>query len=481
MGHDHDHHHDANEYYIEQLCSIGFGGLLAAIVCVWYFSGKATITDTGRSKISGVYITSITTAGRMKFFIAAKEKVIVTDTRTGTVIAEVPQDKFQEYVARLQTPDLTQVAGLAGVLAAPEGFAPLLAVRWAEPMQGTRLQDLRVEIVPENGLMEVVLAGGIGLLVLICFRAVVVWRAAGQPDVAPDHGPEHDHGHDHGHEHGPACHHEHDHGPEHAHGIATAATVSPTLAVPHSHTHGGHDHDHAWAPWRYMVMLVPIILGFLGLPAQGRQQYTEDLRVSDSDTPRRYVPHLLLQPYPGDEGNSDAERAFGPTQVTGLAGMLAAPGGYAPLLAAFGAEPEHALISADESEPTPMDFRELENATLTPEQQNLVTGRKISITGQFAGNNDRVFTLSRFKINCCGADAIQLKALIAIDYSQNRNGDRLDPQALRGQWLRVQGLLQFKDRGNGSFIPLIVVTPTSKHPLKKLVEQIDAPANPYIQ
>ena len=343
--------HDANEYYIEQLCSIGFGGLLAAIVCKWYFSRE------------------------MKFFMS-------------------------------------------------------------------------------ESLMPVVLTGGLGLLILIVFRAVVIWRAAGQPQVAPVH----DHGHSHG--HGDA--HVHDHGHAHSHGIvpapSTAMTARPVTGHGHGHSHGGDGHEHAWAPWRYMIMLVPIILGFLGLPAGG------------------------LQPYPRDEaepGDLSSKREYTPVQVARLTGLLVSTTECAPLLAAAFTDPESIVRKGDYDE---ISFKRLEDASLTREQREAFTGMAVWVTGQFSGDSDRYFSLSRFKINCCGADAIQLKAMIVIDYSQNKDGPRLDPQKLRGKWVRVSGMVQFKDRGNGAFVPMIVVTPTreAKESLAELVKRIEAPPNPYV-
>ncbi len=339
--------HDANEYYIEQLCSIGFGGLLAAIVCKWYFSGD------------------------MKYFMS-------------------------------------------------------------------------------DSLMKVVLAGGIALLVLILFRAVVVWRAAGQPQIALVHEHGHGHAHDHGHDHG------------HSHGIkaapSTAVSAKPATGHGHGHSHGGDGHEHAWAPWRYTIMLVPIILGFLGLPAGG------------------------LQPYPRDEadpGDLSSKREYTPVQVTRLAGLLAAPAEFAPLLAIAFTDPESIVRTGDYIE---MTFKQLEEASLTKEQRDVYTGMSVRVTGQYSGDSDRYFSLSRFKINCCGADAIQLKAMIVVDYSQNKEGPRLDPQQMRGTWVRVSGMIKFKDRGNGAFVPMIVVTPTreEKESLAELVKRIEAPANPYV-
>src|SRR5262249_6847626 len=115
------------------------------------------------------------------------------------------------------------------------------------------------------------------LLALVVIRAVAVWRSV---DAAP-HTHDHDHDHEHcGHDHGD-CGHEHEHGIQSATqttGFSAAATP-PALSAPvhhHDHDHGhnhshdhGHDHDHGWAPWRYVVLLLPVVLYFLNLPNQG--------------------------------------------------------------------------------------------------------------------------------------------------------------------------------------------------------------------
>jgi uncharacterized membrane protein YraQ (UPF0718 family) len=124
-----------------------------------------------------------------------------------------------------------------------------------------------------------VLTGGLILLGLVTIRAIAVWLEAGQlQSTSPS-----SHGHSHG---GQPC--THDHG-----GQATAVTPSVPLAPvtpshAHTHSHGDgaactHDHgaaaiapaaptvdehaghSHGWAPWRYIVLLLPILLYFLAL------------------------------------------------------------------------------------------------------------------------------------------------------------------------------------------------------------------------
>ncbi len=118
-----------------------------------------------------------------------------------------------------------------------------------------------------------VLAGGIALLVLAAIRAVIVWLQTGPAAQAHthEHGDcEHDHAHDHGgcsHDHG----HEHHHHHEHA---ITAGAPAPVVHEEHEHEHVHHaaadcGHDHGWSPWRYAVLLFPLLLFFWNLPSQG--------------------------------------------------------------------------------------------------------------------------------------------------------------------------------------------------------------------
>lgn len=116
-----------------------------------------------------------------------------------------------------------------------------------------------------------VLAGGIALLALVAVRALALWRGAAAPgtsahshddcDVEDEPCCDHDHcDHDHDHDHAG-----HDHTHAHEHGEAAATAVAEPATAGHVH---GHDcgHEHGWAPWRYAVLLIPIVLFMMRLP-----------------------------------------------------------------------------------------------------------------------------------------------------------------------------------------------------------------------
>lgn len=109
-----------------------------------------------------------------------------------------------------------------------------------------------------------VLAGGIALLVLVALRALALWRGAAAPGTAAHAHDDCDDDDD------LSCDHEDcvdEHDQPHVHEPAAPADDAGETAANAGHTHG-HDcgHDHGWAPWRYAVLLVPVVLFLMRLP-----------------------------------------------------------------------------------------------------------------------------------------------------------------------------------------------------------------------
>jgi hypothetical protein len=347
MAHDHDHQHDTNTYYFEQLFTIGTCAALGFATIMW-------------------------------------------------------------WVRANQATDATGARGLS-----------LFIVQRYHPL---------------------VLGGGIGLLALVVIRAIAVWRSVDRSveanglTAAHDHEHEHEHHHEHEHEHDHAHEHHHDHdhahdhehhhdhecedGCEHDHGMAVAA---------HSHGHGhghGHDHDHGWAPWRYVVLLLPTLLFVLNLPSEG---------------------------FGGKDVSSD---------VNGPEGEVADKG-FAPELG----------------------FKQLEMAALTPETRAENTGKTVKLIGKYAGSDDKRFSLTRYKMTCCAADSVPINAVIMVDPNAK---ERLDPRKLRNKWVEVTGQVQFLTRPSPSdpsrqeYTPAVIIYPKADKPLRDLVRIIPAPADPYL-
>jgi hypothetical protein len=240
-----------------------------------------------------------------------------------------------------------------------------------------------------------VLAGGIGLFALVIVRAVAVCRSVDQT-VAP-----HARGNESGQQH--ECEHVHD----------------------HSHSPGhGHGHDHGWSLWRYMVLLLPVLLFFLNLP-------------NDS--------------FAGRDISKDVKEPEGEI----------ADRGFAPELG----------------------FKQLEMAASSPELRAENTGKTVKLIGRYAGSDDRRFSLTRYTISCCPADAVSINAVIMVDPHAK---ERLDWKRLDGKWVEVTGQVRFLTRSNpahpskAEYRSAVILFPKPNKPLKDLVQVVAAPANPYL-
>jgi hypothetical protein len=288
-------------------------------------------------------------------------------------------------------------------------------------------------IVPS--LQPVVLAGGIGLLVLVAIRAASVWFSVKEPASVAVHDHDHDccdHGHSHDHDH------------EHAHGIVAASsggTGAEVLAAPvhhhhhhhhdhehgHSHGHTGtfgheHGHDHGWAPWRYVVLLLPVVLYFLHLPNDGfNNVFAKPVSTDDLDV-----------------GKGGASKGTS----------------------------------------TEIGFRELEEAALYPQRRADLEGLTVYLKGRFLGDDDRKFTLIRYKMTCCAADATPLNAVIMLNPD---SPERIKPSQYRNKWVQVTGRIQFLNRrGTNQYVPALILDATKEKPVDEFVKVVPPDPNPYV-
>ncbi len=252
-----------------------------------------------------------------------------------------------------------------------------------------------------------VLAGGIVLLLLVAVRALSLWNSAGQFQANHDHNHDHDHHHDHDHDHGHE-HHHHDHGHPHDHGP--------------SHAHGAdhHGHDHGSNPWRYIVLMLPVVLYFLNLPNQGFSS-------------------TYIKKGPEVEAGS------------------------------FG------IVQGEKVEVIPVEFKELERAAYTSATRQGYDGKYARIKGQFvpsASGNDKMFSLVRFKITCCAADAVQLNLIIMLNPDSTESVSDIQPL----QWVDVTGKIQFrKKKDRDEYVSVLLV------PAREQIRPTAADPNPYVQ
>ncbi|MCI0457214.1 MAG: hypothetical protein L0Z62_09575, partial [Gemmataceae bacterium] len=332
-----------------------------------------------------------------------------------------------------------------------------------------------------------ILVSGIALLVLAAARAVIVWRSAGSAPAhthTPNHAHAHDHAHDHEHCHDHDHAHSHEHGHEHCghehHVTAEPGHVHAHASAPgHSHAHPhpdhghGHDHghDHSWAPWRYVVLLIPVMLFCLGLPnklppiegsgkvdvstevswgvgvlalgpmplhqaaalaaahfnplAQEAPIYLDGKLVALADlqlgTPialklmrgPRVVEEGVVEIQAGESaiklGPGDSSLLVGKVQEV-IAGEKLLTVSYAHQ----GAEKSR-TFDLGQGPVYGVDFKTLEAMARSEDRRKEWAGKTVQVVGQFNfRGGDRFFELVRFKMQCCSADAIQVGVPVVL-------------------------------------------------------------------
>jgi hypothetical protein len=245
-----------------------------------------------------------------------------------------------------------------------------------------------------------VLWGGIALLVLSAVRVIPLVASMVRRNAKPAAAKHHHHDHDHNHA---DCGHDHDHSHagDHTHG--------------HGDTHDGH--DHAWAPWRYVILLLPVVLFFLDLPNQGFASIGQGKEVDLADGTAAAVKD-------GDV-------------ITG--------------------------------------FLELERASATENQRSDYAGRRAKVVGQVAPSAAKNrFSLVRYKISCCAADAVPLNMVAEVSEATDA-GKAFNSSNHREKWVEVTGVIQFrKVRRSENYITVLEIKPEE---FKVLPSR---PANPFV-
>ncbi len=274
-----------------------------------------------------------------------------------------------------------------------------------------------------------VLASGVALVGIALFRAYLLWT---QPAPAP-----HDHGHshaEHDHDHSTCGHdHAHDHAKEHDH-----STCGHDHSHDHAkHSHGDHDasdHDHDWAPWRYVVAMLPIMLFLLGMPNKGPSARAEDVK-TQADFTQEAIERVRVH--------------------------------------ALGADPFAQLVMVaallDEQEEVKVDMKTLKAWADSESQRERNAGKMVSVRGQFIPlpGSDRLFSVGRYKIGCCAADAI----LVSIPMMSR------EPitSVVLNDWVKVKGKVDFIPKQGGGMMT-VVTAPRSRY-----IEKCPPESNPYIQ
>jgi hypothetical protein len=293
-----------------------------------------------------------------------------------------------------------------------------------------------------------VLGSGVALVILAVLRGAALWVKVGAEPVH-DHkppstlaslplvtqeispkeasaaitcnAPGHDHGPWHTHSHGDG--HTHDHAHDHSHG--------------HSHGHG--DHDHNWAPWRYILLLVPIILFVLGIPNKPPPVKAVEPEVDHSRQAVYTSSWIAMGAMPL------------PLPLVQSAGVLTAS-------------------SISRGEIRKVDFQFVEGSAGKEEFRKKWGGKFVKVLGQFVPSktgNDRVFSLGRFRINCCRQDAVPLNVpIISTEPIRHVRAD---------DWIMVTGEIQYRKDEKGAYHTQLMV-----HGKDDVVKSAPDP-DPYIQ
>jgi len=221
------------------------------------------------------------------------------------------------------------------------------------------------------------------------------------------------------HVHGPDCDHGHEHEHEHKH------VHGPDCNHEHNdessgHENCGHDHSHGSAPVRFIVLLLPIVLFFLNVPNE----------------------------------------VF--SNVKGVD------------LSQFGEVGTVAEKGIDFN----VGFLQLEMASMTQESRNHYEGKTVRLIGKYVGEEEKRFSLIRFKINCCAADAVPLNAVMMVDPNSL---EKLAWKKYANKWVQVTGRVHFlKRKDNEQYMTALVLYPDTEHKLNDdLVKVVPQDSNPY--
>jgi hypothetical protein len=269
-----------------------------------------------------------------------------------------------------------------------------------------------------------VFLGGASLLAMAIINAVAVWFSVDEAKAVPVDGHNHDHAHcDHDHDHGHNHDHGgHDHAHEHAH-TGTAVQTAPTaLAMTAPVSDCGHEgHDHGWAPWRYAVLLLPVAIYFV-------------------------VPLEALSSTGGGAVDVDPEAA------------------------------KAAMNAKSTGEDFNITFQQLNLAAVYADNRDFYENKTVRLVGQYVPIDNRHFTLRRFKISCCAADAVPLSAVIMADPDAKQT---LPSDSLQGKWVQAIGRVQFLPRAGGEGYTTTLILPPDR-PLNEVLMEVPPPASPYL-
>jgi hypothetical protein len=258
-----------------------------------------------------------------------------------------------------------------------------------------------------------VMIGSVALLAMAVIRGATLWIQVGKSKAGSvahsheHHDHDHKHDHDHMHEHGPSDH-KHEHGPgcDHEH-------------AEHDHAHGpADDHSHDFAPWRYAVLLLPLMLSALLL-----YYHFAGLNLSFSNK------RLIGNGQMGDEGT---------VSVTGLG-----------------------ATKTDKEKAIRPKLPEMLEAASSEIGRKDMDGKTAILRGLYLPLNDKQCTLFRMKITCCASDMVPSGVRIVAP-------DNLPENITPGEKLEVTGVVRFlQPEGKAEYIPVLMLASVADLKVRK--------------
>jgi len=200
--------------------------------------------------------------------------------------------------------------------------------------------------------------------------------------------------------------HAHDHSHDHAgHDHAPGEACDQPSPAGAEADHSAEDHEHGNIYWRIVVLAFPLVLFMMGLPNKGLS--------------KGYLEAKLGKDGALSELKDVAER-----------------GGEATY-----------------------DFSSLNIASADEDKRRALEGTPAKIKGQLrhiAGSPDE-FSLFYMKMNCCGPDAVALKARIKVARPSLADSFKkaFPADAKDHQWVEVSGIIQFAKTEKGEYITVL--------------------------